>query len=827
MGNLADKLNIIYEKPLVIIHGKNNVGKTIFVHKAFENSKYFYFQFKEEKNSFEEIFNNLKINYDNSKIYQDSYVLEKLNNLLNKYILIFDNLEKMNKEMLSIFFNLSMNLLKNEKNGKIIVIYNDGEIKKGLKQMINLLIIQGAYEIKIDKPTYKEFCDLIRIMGYNIPEKVLKLIYKATEGNFNLLQEIISELEKNKFIMEKLFIKNVSYEGIEEIKNLISNIISIKFKIDDINFKEKEIIYILDTLGKATEDEIKQISETDNIKTYLEKLLRLKIIFRNKKYYFLKKPIKIILYENNLYAKLANYYELKGKFDKAGHFYYLSGNLEKAKSLLCNKISSKIDIINIKLCYNITKKPSLAEKLLKYYEYNDRFDDLLDLSKSLYFKYPNKIKFKIYYAKALYLKNNLNDSLKIFKQVLKNTKSKKYILESLYGIKEIYYKKEDFNKAMDFSLKTLKLAIRLNDKEKEAETYKVIGNIYYFNFNDNIAKEYYEKALKIYEEINDDKGKACLYVNIGNIYSENNIKKSFEYYEKALKISEKNWWLTLIIPLNINKGIMLNFLGDINGALYSERTSAGLALAINDYESATTAFTVLFELQLLIGNFNEAKEIVKLGLEVSKKYPAKNTYKIFRMFKLILETFNGKSIDINMVKKTFIENIPHDTELSIYFTCKLLFFAGNIQGYIDEFKKNLSKYENQMRISDLLEVLDFIEAFLYLNYFKNDNYDINDILSKINKIEDINDLNLFKWRLNIIDAILKIDKKDTKVLFVENINKIKNANLEFLSAKLKIIYGLFYYRKNKNKSILEEGIKDLKNIKAPGLLNIFREALEI
>ncbi|MGC8680386.1 MAG: hypothetical protein ACP5T6_03775, partial [Candidatus Micrarchaeia archaeon] len=69
----------------------------------------------------------------NLKISIDAFILQKLNDLLKNKILIFDNIENMDKEGLSIFFNLSMNYLRSEKNGKIICIYNDLGIKKELK----------------------------------------------------------------------------------------------------------------------------------------------------------------------------------------------------------------------------------------------------------------------------------------------------------------------------------------------------------------------------------------------------------------------------------------------------------------------------------------------------------------------------------------------------------------------------------------------------------------------------------------------------------------------------------------------------------------------
>ena len=100
------------------------------------------------------------------------------------------------------------------------------------------------------------------------------------------------------------------------------------------------------------------------------------------------------------------------------------------------------------------------------------------------------------------------------------------------------------------------------------------------------------------------------------------------------------------------------------------------------------------------------------------------------------------------------------------------------------------------------------------------------MIEKIKNLKDYDYLNLIKWRLNILNAISDLDQKNTKNIFKENILKIRNENLKFLSAKLTIVYGLYYFRKTKDKNILEEGINELKSLRKPGLLSIFKEAIE-
>ena len=83
-------------------------------------------------------------------------------------------------------------------------------------------------------------------------------------------------------------------------------------------------------------------------------------------------------------------------------------------------------------------------------------------------------------------------------------------------------------------------ALKVDNKKYMAQALNSQGVSFYFKGNYEKALEYYEKSLKISEEIGCKKGMGKSYNNIGNIYlNQGNYEKALEYYEKSLKISEE------------------------------------------------------------------------------------------------------------------------------------------------------------------------------------------------------------------------------------------------------------------------------------------------
>ena len=77
---------------------------------------------------------------------------------------------------------------------------------------------------------------------------------------------------------------------------------------------------------------------------------------------------------------------------------------------------------------------------------------------------------------------------------------------------------------------------------KNGETYNLdcIGNVYFKKRDYPKALDYYRRALKISEEINDKRSMSSALGNIGRVYAaDSNYKQAMNYFNSVLQQSEK------------------------------------------------------------------------------------------------------------------------------------------------------------------------------------------------------------------------------------------------------------------------------------------------
>lgn len=115
---------------------------------------------------------------------------------------------------------------------------------------------------------------------------------------------------------------------------------------------------------------------------------------------------------------------------------------------------------------------------------------------------------------------------------------------SVMTFADYYYRKQKYDKALDYYVKAMKLAEIGGFKDYLARIYIHIGYIYRPN-EPTIALEYYEKSLKILNDLKDELNSSYLLSAIGNVYEGTYGIKTYkghsalEYYEKSLEIRER------------------------------------------------------------------------------------------------------------------------------------------------------------------------------------------------------------------------------------------------------------------------------------------------
>jgi len=144
----------------------------------------------------------------------------------------------------------------------------------------------------------------------------------------------------------------------------------------------------------------------------------------------------------------------------------------------------------------------------------------------------------IFYNKGDYDKalNYYSRSLKIREEI----RDKKGIAATLNNFGIVYQDQGDYAKAIEYYTLSLLKNEEINDKKGEANTLSNIGRLYLEQGDTNKALGSQNRSLKIREAIGDKRGMAIAYNNIASIYSDQgNDTRAMEYYSRNLKIYEE------------------------------------------------------------------------------------------------------------------------------------------------------------------------------------------------------------------------------------------------------------------------------------------------
>ena len=126
----------------------------------------------------------------------------------------------------------------------------------------------------------------------------------------------------------------------------------------------------------------------------------------------------------------------------------------------------------------------------------------------------------------------------------------------------------DWTSAKESFEASLKIAIKMNDEQKIAESSIEIGDIHKLEAKYDEALELFTEASEIYESIGDEKGRCEAIGKIGSIYTnKSEYERSIEYFERMKDIAEGLGDKQLISKFYGNMGSAYYGFGELNKAL--------------------------------------------------------------------------------------------------------------------------------------------------------------------------------------------------------------------------------------------------------------------
>jgi len=325
---------------------------------------------------------------------------------------------------------------------------------------------------------------------------------------------------------------------------------------------------------------------------------------------------------------------------------YPASNLEKTITELEKKIPSssgkgRIDILNQLAAMTYTAAPKdcigYAEEVLRL------------AGRSNYPK--ERARALIYMSYALSVMGDWEKPFKLSHEALalvEGQKDKAGIAKAFSALGYFYLRKDYFNIALDYFLKSLRINQELVDKDKDKINlylpYANIGSLY-INMEDySKAREYYQKALDIVKHLkNDKRAPFCLH-NIGLCYLNNNDNnKALDCFTRAhemFKISGDSYWVGSEL---CHIGICYNNMNNPRQALTYLFQALELKQKIDDKLGMLYTLSNIGDSYVKLNDFPTAQSYYDRAFNIAKKLDDKNNleamYKCYSDFYALQNNF--------------------------------------------------------------------------------------------------------------------------------------------------------------------------------------------
>ncbi len=854
---------------VLLISGPEGIGKTHLVLDAFSSNSPKYFKYVPGENNYIKILDVLDLKEAVTKYLKITtafspsqtlksaeltriMIMSRLDELKNNESIIFviDDLDKMDLDFLNIFFNVASKYLKENSKARIIGIYRNDVKNEELQNIIEILKSFGAKEIILESYSIKDIHAILEDSGYKIPEKIISIIYELSNGNLKKIFQHIKYLEEKGYIIEKTFIKSVSETTINKIKELF--MLKMEEKVlETLNPSETVVTIYLSFLGEKIDplklmdiidmDEYEFVNAVDN-------LVRKKIVIedentieiRDKEFQrFIENSFsRIKLRDSRL--KIAKYLEEKGDKYNAGLQYYYANESTRAYKLLvesANEAYGSGDFYKALNAFNFAYKinkndKEVVKKLIEILTIYDDIDRIIEITEEILKIDPKNVENIINYANALHKKSEFKESKKYYDLALEMSSKGQERARALYGIGRYYYTLEEMEKAKEYLNESLKEAKETRDYLTESKALRILGNVEFQNGNYPKALNYYESSKTINESIGNYYDLAAVYNNIANVSSEINFKEAKYYYSKAQEIAEKYWFPSMLQTLYINIGVMNEYEGNIKEAIYLFKKAFGISLINNELELTLISIADLLELLVKMGNVEEAENYVNIGLEITKKIEKKNEETELIIFKKLIKNMKGENEpyfeELEKIKSSGIKYYIDFAEVSLpnYYL-----YSGDIKKASELYQKYIDERLQDLNPDTIIDLMDFIEIIVYEKFFiKGFDDNIKYYINYLEKNDALPFMKFVEWRLNIIKAIDLLESKnieDALKLYNENISQLEHQDLKYLSARLKLIFGMYLFRNFEDRKILDEGKGEILNLKLKGVEKAFEKALSL
>ncbi|MGE0562364.1 MAG: tetratricopeptide repeat protein [Flavobacteriales bacterium] len=204
---------------------------------------------------------------------------------------------------------------------------------------------------------------------------------------------------------------------------------------------------------------------------------------------------------------------------------------------------------------------------------------------------------------------------------------------ALKNIAGVYLSKGQYAKALEISLKSLKIAEKLDDKKLISFNYTNVGGIYHGMEEYNKALDYFLKALKISQELGERSAIVSDLSNVGVAYKElENYSKALEFYQESLKIAQEFNKSRSILVSYVNIGGLYEDQNALDQAIEYYNKAEKLALELDDKNTLTVALANIGSLYISLKKYKQSEEYLKRALIIADEIESVSSRKMIHEF---------------------------------------------------------------------------------------------------------------------------------------------------------------------------------------------------
>ena len=354
-----------------------------------------------------------------------------------------------------------------------------------------------------------------------------------------------------------------------------------------------------------------------------------------------------------------------------------------------------------------------------------------------------------------YCKVNLDSAVVYANRTLKEyTGNDPKILALTYNLLgNIEYYKSDFNKALEYFIKSNNICKKFDSKNETMRVTNNIGIIYQMKGEYQQSLEYYQKSLKMKEELGLKKGIVVSLINISSLYYElEKYDDAILNSEKALKLAEENYPEKQSIILN-NLGASCSASGKFNEALKYLRLAFSLTTTKTNLSEEGMTLQNIGNMYDLQNNNDSALYYYKKALQIKLKLNDKRS--------LAKSYFGIGAILLNMNK--YYESITYLTKAKDIF--EEINKQSELIGIYNSLANAYNKTNNNVNAYKILQKA----------------YVLRDSLFNLENSKSINEL----------QTKYETQKKEQQITLLEKENELKQTEIKQKAQQRNWLTGFF------------------------------------